>query len=135
MTQSSIKRRHLSENLPGLSQWCDVAGRLLLSLACALLIVMPWTEYFCRFDRFLRGGNDLELGLLALITFYCLVLLLARHLKQEIANLLAVRQFFSFLAPELLCSMHSARSATRESSYPERVPGIGSSSCSLPLQI
>lgn len=98
MNLSSTTRRHLSEKLPDLSRMSNLAGRLLLSLICALLIAMPWTEYFWRFDRFLRGGQDFELGLLALITFFCLVLVLAQRFRQEINTLLAQRQFISFLS-------------------------------------
>jgi hypothetical protein len=111
-----------------------MAGRLLISLACALLVVMPWTEYFCRFDKFLRGGNDLELGLLALITFYCLVLLLARHLSQGIAKLLATLQFFSLIRDRRKLT-HSTLSTTLEIFGLERVHSIVSSPYSLPLQI
>ena len=44
---------------------------------------MPWTEYFWHFDRFLRGGQDLEFGLLSLVTVLCLVLLLSKLGKER----------------------------------------------------
>ena len=48
-------------------------GRLLLVATATLLLVMPWTEYFCHFDKFLRGGPDVELSLMAFLAFLCLV--------------------------------------------------------------
>ena len=71
---------------PGL--W-DAAGRLLLLLATALIVFMPWTEYFWHFDRFLQGGQDLELGLLAVVSVLCLALLLAQHCRKGIARIVA----------------------------------------------
>jgi hypothetical protein len=53
---------------------------------------MPWTEHFWQFDRFLRGGQDLELGLLALLTIFSLVLVLLRQRRQNLALLLTVRR-------------------------------------------
>jgi hypothetical protein len=43
-----------------------LVGRVLILLTALLLGVMPWTEYFWDFNNFLRGGQDLELGLLSI---------------------------------------------------------------------
>lgn len=64
-------------------------GRFLFFLICGLLLVMPWTEYFWNFDKFLRGGQDLELGILALLCFLCMVVVLARRLPREVDAQLA----------------------------------------------
>ena len=50
---------------------------------------MPWTEHFCNFDRFLRGGQDLELGLLACLAVLCLVLVLMQHGINFVASVLS----------------------------------------------
>ena len=60
-----------------------------------LVFVMPWTEYFCQLDRFLRGGQDCELGLLALLTIFSLVLVLLKQRRQNVTLLLAVRRWRS----------------------------------------
>jgi hypothetical protein len=81
----------------GLSQAYTLGGRLLILFTAILLFVMPWTEHFCQFDRFLRGGQDLELGLLAVLTIFSLVLVLLRQRRQTLALLLTVRRRVSCL--------------------------------------
>jgi hypothetical protein len=53
------------------------ACRAVLILTEVLLLLMPLTEHFCRWDRFLRGGPDVEFGILSLLLFAGLVLLTA----------------------------------------------------------
>jgi hypothetical protein len=80
-----------------ISQACALAGRLLILSTAVLILIMPWTEYFCQLDRFLRGGQDCELGLLALLTFFSLVLVLLQQRRQNVALLLTVRRWPSLL--------------------------------------
>ena len=78
---------------------------------------MPWTEYFWHFDRFLQGGQDLELGLLAVVSVLCLALLLAEHFKKGIARIVAIRRadpggcrsFCGLVAPAPGASLPAAR--------------------------
>ena len=70
-------------------------GRALLTLVAVLLVVMPWTEYFCNFDKFLRGGQDLELGLLCVLTVLCLVLVLFQHGRALVAFLISMRRWLA----------------------------------------
>jgi hypothetical protein len=79
----------------GFSHTYAVGGRVLIVLTAILLLVMPWTEYFCQLDRFLRGGQDCELGLLALLTIFSLVLVLLQQRRQNLALLLTVRRWLS----------------------------------------
>ena len=77
---------------------CEVralAGRVLIVLTALLIAVIPWTEYYWDFDNFLHGGQDLELGLLATITVFCLVLVLLQHNKQGVAFWFALRRWLS----------------------------------------
>jgi len=83
--------------IDGLTQAYTLAGRLLILSTAILLFVMPWTEHFCQFDRFLRGGQDLELGLLALLTIFSLVLVLLQQRRQNVALLLTVRRWLSLV--------------------------------------
>jgi hypothetical protein len=79
---------------------CAVAGRILLIITAVLLVVMPLTEHFCTFDRFLTGGTeDVELTLLAVLALCCLVLLFAQFRKQDFAALNEPRRW---LFPALL---------------------------------
>ena len=78
--------------IDGISHAYALGGRLLILFTAILIFVMPWTEYFWQFDRFLRGGQDLELGLLSLLTIFSLVLVLLRQRRQNLALLLTVRR-------------------------------------------
>jgi hypothetical protein len=81
--------------IDGISQGYVLGGRLLILFTAILIFVMPWTEYFCQLDRFLRGGQDCELGLLALLTIFSLVLVLLKQRRQNVTLLLAVRRWLS----------------------------------------
>ena len=77
-------------------------------LTALMIFVMPWTEYFWSFDKFLRGGQDFELGLLSLAALLCLVVVLLQHGRQNVAFLLAIRRWLTFVSrdPDLM-SMRS----------------------------
>ena len=75
---------------------CFVLSRVLLLCTAVLLVAMPWTEYFWHFDRFLRGGQDFELGMLAIATIFCLVLVLLEQGKRCWALLMAMRRLILF---------------------------------------
>lgn len=81
--------------IDGISQGYALGGRLLILFTAILIFVMPWTEYFSQLDRFLRGGEDCELGLLALLTIFSLVLVLLKQRRQNVTLLLAVRRWLS----------------------------------------
>ena len=83
--------------IDGISQAYALGGRLLILSTAILIFVMPWTEHFWQFDRFLRGGQDLELGLLALLTIFSLVLVLLQQRRQNLALLLTVRRWLSLV--------------------------------------
>lgn len=50
-------------------------GRLLVLLTTLLVLVMPVTEHLCNWDHFLRGGQDVEFNLLAVLLFAAMVVL------------------------------------------------------------
>ena len=77
------------------SQVCSVAGRILILLATLLLVVTPWTEYFWHFDNFLHGGQDMEFGLISIVTVLCLVLVLLQDGKQHMTSLVAICRWLS----------------------------------------
>jgi hypothetical protein len=83
--------------IDGISQAYALGGRLLILFTAILLFAMPWTEYFCQLDRFLRGGQDCELGLLALLTIFSLVLVLLQQRRQNVTLLLTVRRWLSLV--------------------------------------
>jgi hypothetical protein len=93
--------------------WVWAAGsRVALLLTAILVLVMPWTEYFWHFDKFLHGGQDFELGLLSVATFICLILVMLQHGKREVTLILAVRTWICFIlrhgadpAPGMLCRL------------------------------
>ena len=78
--------------------WAWMTGsRVILMLTAVLLALTPWSEAFCHFDRFLYGGQDTELGLVALATFLCLVLLLARNGNSLVALSLKLVRWLAFV--------------------------------------
>ncbi len=109
------------------TQLCMRISRVLLALTACLLVVMPWTEYFFNFDRFLRGGQDAELGLLAVLMVLCLVLVLFQSGRTLLASLLALLHWFA-----ALYRRGKPRLASREaldSIFAKGLPPL--SSCSL----
>jgi hypothetical protein len=50
-------------------------SRLLVLLTTLLLMVMPVTEHLCNWDRFLRGGPDVEFSMLAWLLFAAMIVL------------------------------------------------------------
>jgi hypothetical protein len=66
--------------------------RAVLILTEVLLLLMPLTEHFCQWDKFLRGGPDVEFGVLSMLLFAGLVLLTAhRAVSSPFLLLLAYR--------------------------------------------
>jgi hypothetical protein len=88
--------------IDGLSQSYALGGRLLILFTAILIFVMPWTEYFSQLDRFLRGGQDCELGLLSLLTIFSLVLVLLKQRQQNVTLLLAARRWVSLVFEDAL---------------------------------
>jgi hypothetical protein len=69
-----------------------LACRAVLILTEMLILLMPLTEHFCKWDKFLRGGPDVEFGILSLLLFAGLVLLTAyRAVTSTFLMLLAFR--------------------------------------------
>ena len=64
-------------------------GRALIGLLAFLMVGMLWTERFLTWDKFLEGGQDLELSLVALVVFLCLIILLAQRSRQAVTLQLA----------------------------------------------
>jgi hypothetical protein len=58
---------------------------------------MPITEYLWTFDKFLRGGQDCEFGLLALVAIFCLILLLSHQRREVLSLLLSLQRIVSSL--------------------------------------
>jgi hypothetical protein len=65
-------------------------GRLLLVLASAVLIALPFTQQVWTWDRFLHGGQDFETTLLLILISLCLALVMARGCRQGIKLLLTL---------------------------------------------
>jgi hypothetical protein len=119
----------------GISHAYALGGRLLILFTAILIFVMPWTEYFCQFDRFLRGGQDLELGLLALLTIFSLVLVLLRQRRQTITLLLTVRRWLSLVFEDAV--PRSVANACSWMAHSDAVPLSSRALCrySLPIQV
>jgi hypothetical protein len=119
----------------GSSQICSVGGRVLILLTALLLAVTPWAEYLWHFDNFLHGGQDMELGLLSIVTLFCLLLVLMQDGRQRVASRAMVRRWMSSVFdqadPLAPCSFHGLNMAL------DAIPPPGSSSGTYnpPIQV
>jgi hypothetical protein len=84
--------REYAERTRRLGEKRMFACRAVLLLTEVLILLMPLTEHFCQWDKFLRGGPDVEFGVLSLLLFAGLVLLTAyREVTSPFLVLLAYR--------------------------------------------
>jgi hypothetical protein len=116
------------------AQVCAGIGRFLLMLIGVSLIVMPLTQHIWTWDRFLRGGQDFEFGVFAILMALCLVLLLAQHCKQSVNLLLTAWHRLSFLFRNRV-SLGTMQSKTIPSLRSERKSSPALDIYNLPLQI
>jgi hypothetical protein len=132
-----LKQTFITGRTPidGLSPVHVVGGRVLLLFTALLLIVMPWTEYYWHFDRFLRGGQDCEFGILFIATFFSLALVLSQCRKQTTAFILTVRRWISDVfhntGQPALGNLHELIAALHTTPVPD--PSLGT--YNQPLQI
>jgi hypothetical protein len=121
--------------IDGISQVYALGGRLLILFTAILIFVMPWTEYFWQFDRFLRGGQDFELGLLSLLTIFSLVLVLLQQRRQNVTLLLTVRRWLSLVFEDAV--PRAVAKACSLTAHSDAVPLSNRALCryNLPIQV
>jgi hypothetical protein len=105
------------------------AGRSLVLLNIIVLVLSSFTEHFWTWDRFLRGGQDFELSLLALLAFFCLILVFAQYFRRGVSELLRRRNGISTICDSLAVPLFFPPLVVPFSS--ERPPGL----CSVILRI
>jgi hypothetical protein len=71
-------------------------GRFLLMLAAISVLTLPLTQDIWTWDHFLRGGQDFETGMLAIVIVLCLAVLLSQLCKRHIDSLFTVRHVLAF---------------------------------------
>jgi hypothetical protein len=122
-------------SVDGISDAYALGGRVLLVLTAILLFVMPWTEHFYELDRFLRGGQDCELGLLALLTIFSLVLVLLKQRRQNVTLLLALRRWLSLVFED--ADPWAVAKACSLTAHSDAVPLSSRALCryNLPIQV
>jgi hypothetical protein len=114
-----------------------LACRAILILTEMLILLMPLTEHFCKWDKFLQGGPDVEFGILSLLLFAGLVLLTAyRAVTTPFLVLLAYR----LIALPLRCVSISGHLSLAASSFQALVrrgtpPAAFSPLAGIPLRI
>jgi hypothetical protein len=109
-------------------------SRYLLILIALSLLTMPITEHLWTWDRFLKGGQDFELGALLVLSFLCLVLVLSRQGQSWVesslsTSCLAALQFINPIAPGICLSGEVPGFSPRHGTDPE------TDWSSFPLQI
>lgn len=113
-----------------------MACRAVLFLTEVLILLMPLTEHFCQWDKFLRGGPDVEFGVLSLLLFAGLVLLTA---YREVASPILVLLAYRLIALPLRCLLISRHSPVTSSFLLARcrqgTPLASSLPAGIPLRI
>lgn len=104
------------------------AGRLLLLGIAVVLAASPWTECVWTWDGFPRGGQDMELGVVAFAAMLCLAIVLFQQARSQVASLLSYRVLPSGARERTAYASASHTGRVRLASPP--VPA-----CSIPLQI
>jgi hypothetical protein len=96
---------------------------------------MPWTEYSCHFDRFPYEGQDFELGILAISAFLGLAVVLLRHGKQEMAFILALRSWLSFISRAACACLLQGFCAPIATFHAPPIPSPALDKYNLPIQV
>ncbi len=122
-------RRSCLRSISDLPRGWVRAGRSLVLLNIIVLVLSSFTEHYWTWDRFLRGGQDFELSLLALLAFFCLILVLAQHFRRSVSDLLRRRNGLSSICDPLAVPISVPPLLVAFSS--ERPPGR----CSIILRI
>jgi hypothetical protein len=112
-----------------------MAGRGLILFAALVLVAMPWTEYYWQFDNFLRGGQDMELGVLAVVSILCLVLIFLHDNKARVTFIAAILR--RLIPPSELVALIIAISFCVSDPHGDTTPPQSSSLdlYTLPIQI
>jgi hypothetical protein len=121
--------------LNGLSQACVSLGRRFVIFAVMVIVLMPLTEYYWTFDKFLRGGQDLEFGLLALAAVFCLTLVLCQQRRLGLILLLTLRSWLRFALKCAYQPVHERSRAILASLHVTPLPHPASAGYTLPIQI
>jgi hypothetical protein len=110
--------------------------RAVLILTEVLLLLMPLTEHFFRWDRFLQGGPDVEFGGLSLLLFAGLVLLTSyRAVTSPFLVLLAYRLIALPLRRLLTFGHFSFASSFFQGRVGQETPRAVSPLTGIPLRI
>jgi hypothetical protein len=91
------------------SEWSRPLSRVLVLLTTLLLLVMPITEHLYNWDKFLRGGPDVEFSVLAGLLFAAMVVLSMSGTMLQPKMLLPI-----IMQPGMIESVSKARSAWRD---------------------
>jgi hypothetical protein len=97
------------------------AGRTLLVINAIVLISSGFTEHLWTWDHFLRGGQDFELSLLALLAFFCLILVFANYFRRRVSDLLDRGSVSCQVAD--LCTPPVCLAPSLRAIFAERPPG------------
>jgi hypothetical protein len=115
---------------------CVLMGRLVALLIAFLLAVMPLTEYLWTWDHFLRGGQDLEFGLLGIAAILGIACILSLHTAKSMTLLVTAQRVISLILQRVLGLFACSTSELLTWAYPSRkIPDPGLDQYNLPLQI
>jgi len=106
-------------------QWTRPLSRLLVLLTTLLLLVMPVTEHLCNWDHFLRGGQDVEFNLLAVLLFAAMVVLsMSGAMMQPLMMRPALAETNASCRQAIPRGVAQRGSSRWSASIPSRSPGV-----------
>lgn len=110
-------------------------SRILIGMIALLLAILPWSERYSNLDSF-PHGHDAELGFLAILAVFGLILLLLRAAEKQLSDVFVVR-YLLFLIIPWASSLHlqGHQGLTRADSHDPPLPGLSLEMYNLPLQI
>ncbi len=131
MKRTSTTRKTLSEISPAFL----LSARVLIMMTALLIVIMPWTEYFWHFDQFVLGGQDFELGLLAIATILGLILVLLQHSRAGVSFIFALQQGLYLAFERLTLSVPSSFYGLIAALHVGPIPSPALQFYNLPLQV
>ncbi len=101
---TSIRGRLSVRTFAGLPKAWIVAGRTLLLLNVLALALSPITERVWAWDKFLRGRQDFELSLSAILAFCSFALVFVQRFRRATASFFQIKRIF--LRTQDCCRKH-----------------------------
>ena len=100
MSRSRVTSTRNSGAFRYIARVWDGFSRFLLTAAAVELLTIPLTQYVWTLGQFLRGGQNFDSSVLALLLFPCLLLLLAQQSGHRLSQSVPLGRLFSVISDD-----------------------------------